>query len=216
MAYDHEEQEQMASIKAWWNQYGNLLTWALTIVLAGYAAWTGWNYYQRTQSTEAAMLYNELQNAVKAKDSTKIQRAAGDLQARYSRTAYAQMSALVAAKSAVDANDLPRAKVALQWVIDNGANAEYKAIARIRLAGILLDEKAYDAGLVLLAAEFPVEFAVDVADRKGDLLVAQDKLAEARTAYQLALDKAQQSNPGRQLIQLKLDALGGTAVKAAA
>jgi len=216
MAYDHEEQEQMASLKAWWNQYGNLLTWALTIVLAGYAAWTGWNYYQRTQSTEAAMLYNELQNAVKAKDSTKIQRAAGDLQARYSRTAYAQMSALVAAKSAVDANDLPRAKVALQWVIDNGANAEYKAIARIRLAGILLDEKAYDAGLALLAAEFPVEFAVDVADRKGDLLVAQDKLAEARTAYQLALDKAQQSNPGRQLIQLKLDALGGTAVKAAA
>jgi predicted negative regulator of RcsB-dependent stress response len=216
MAYDHEEQEQMASIKAWWNQYGNLLTWALTIVLAGYAAWTGWNYYQRTQSTEAAMLYNELQNAVKAKDSTKIQRAAGDLQARYSRTAYAQMSALVAAKSAVDANDLPRAKVALQWVIDNGANAEYKAIARIRLAGILLDEKAYDAGLVLLTAEFPVEFTVDVADRKGDLLVAQDKLAEARTAYQLALDKAQQSNPGRQLIQLKLDALGGTAVKAAA
>ena len=216
MAYDHEEQEQMASLKNWWNQYGNLLTWALTIVLAGYAAWTGWNYYQRTQSTEASMLYNELQNAVKAKDQAKVQRAATDLQDRYVRTAYAQMSALVAAKSAVDANDLTLAKTQLQWVIDKGADAEYKAIARIRLAGILLDEKAYDAGLALLAADFPAEFAVNVADRKGDLLVAQNKLAEARTAYQLALDKAEQKNPGRQLIQLKLDAIGGVAAKAAA
>ncbi len=216
MAYDHEEQEQMASLKAWWNQYGNLLTWALTIVLAGYAGWTGWNYYQRTQSTEASMLYNELQNAVKAKDAAKIQRAATDLQDRYVRTAYAQMSALVAAKSAIDANDLPRAKAQLQWVIDKGADAEYKAIARIRLAGILLDEKAYDAGLALLATDFPSEFAVDVADRKGDLLVAQNKLVEARSAYQLALDKAEQKNPGRQLIQLKLDAIGGAVAKAAA
>ncbi|NDP58577.1 MAG: tetratricopeptide repeat protein [Oxalobacteraceae bacterium] len=216
MAYDHEEQEQMASLKAWWSQYGNLLTWALTIVLAGYAAWSGWNYYQRTQSTQASMLYNELQNAVTAKDNTRIQRAATDLQDRYVRTAYAQMSALVAAKAAVDANDLPRAKVQLQWVIDKGADDAYKAIARIRLAGVLLDEKAYDAGLALLAGDFPAEFAADVADRKGDLLVAQDKLPEARTAYQLALDKAEQKNPGRQLIQLKLDAIGGAAAKAAA
>ncbi|MFT5533966.1 MAG: putative negative regulator of RcsB-dependent stress response [Burkholderiaceae bacterium] len=216
MAYDHEEQEQMASLKAWWNQYGNLLTWALTIVLAGYAAWTGWNYYQRTQSTEAALLYNELQNAVTAKDKAKIQRAATDLQDRYVRTAYAQMSALVAAKSAVEANDLPLAKTQLQFVIDKGVTTDYKAIARIRLAGILLDEKSYDAGLALLAGDFPAGFAVDVADRKGDLFVAQDKLPEARSAYQLALDKAEQQNPGRQLIQLKLDAIGGPAVKAAA
>lgn len=216
MAYDHEEQEQMASLKAWWNQYGNLLTWALTIALAGYAAWSGWNYYQRTQSTQAAMLYNELQNAVTAKDKTRIQRAATDLQDRYVRTAYAQMSALVAAKSAIDANDLPLAKSQLQWIIDKGIDAEYKAIARIRLAGVLLDEKSYDAGLALLAGDFPAEFAADVADRKGDLLVGQNKLPEARTAYQLALDKAEQKNPGRQLIQLKLDAIGGGAAKAAA
>ena len=84
------------------------------------------------------------------------------------------------------------------------------------MAGILLDEKAYDEGLKLLAGEFPAQFATDVADRKGDLLVAQNKLAEARSAYQVALDNAEPKNPGRQLIQLKLDAIGGAPKKAAA
>ena len=215
MAYDLEEQEQMASIKAWWNQYGNIATWALTIVLAAYAGWSLWNYHQRSQSMQATQLFNELQNAVTAKDNAKVQRAAADMQERFGRTSYAQMSALTAAKSAFDANDLKAAKAQLQWVIDKAADAEYKALARIRLAGILLDEKAYDDGLKLLSAEFPVQFAADVADRKGDLLVAQNKLAEARAAYQAALDKSEPKNPGRQMIQLKLDAIGGAPAKAA-
>ena len=216
MAYDLEEQEQIASIKSWWNQYGNLVTWLLISVLAAYAAWSGWNYYQRNQSTQAAQLYEELQKAVTAKDNSKVQRAAADMQDKFSKSSYAQMSALTAAKTAFDANDLKAAKAQLQWVVDNGLDAEYKAIAKIRLAGVLLDEKAHDEGLKLLSGDFPVQFAGIVADRKGDILVAQNKLEAARAAYQLALDKTDQKNPGSQLIQLKLDAIGGAPAKAAA
>jgi predicted negative regulator of RcsB-dependent stress response len=121
------------------------------------------------------------------------------------------MGALIAAKAAFDANDLKGAKTNLQWVIDHGKDDEYKAIAKIRLAGVLLDEKAYDDGLKLLAGDFPAQFAGPVADRKGDILVAQNKVEEARSAYQLALEKTDEKNPGRQLIQLKLDAIGGSA-----
>lgn len=216
MAYDLEEQEQLATIKAWWNQYGNAVTWLLIAALSAYAAWSGWNYYQRNQSAQAAQLYEELQKSVVAKDNAKVQRAASDMQDRFGRTAYAQMSALMAAKVAFDTNDQKIAKTRLEWVIGNGKDEEYKAIARIRLAGILLDEKAYDEGLKLLSGELPTQFASAAADRKGDILVAQDKIAEARAAYQLALEKADQKSPGRQLIQLKLDAIGGAPAKAAA
>ncbi|WP_334187697.1 tetratricopeptide repeat protein [Noviherbaspirillum sp.] len=213
MAYDLEEQEQLATLKAWWNRFGNIAIWALTLALAAYAGWSGWNYYQRNQANQAAQLYDELQKAVTAKDNAKVQRAATDLTGKFGKTAYAQMSALAAAKVAFDANDLKTAKTQLQWVIENGRDAEYKAIAKIRLAGILLDEKSFDEGLKLLAGDFPTQFASAVADRKGDILAAQNKIDEARTAYQLALEKTEQNNPGRQLIQLKLDAIGGAPAK---
>lgn len=215
MAYDLEEQEQIATLKAWWNQYGNLVTWLLIIVLAAYAAWTGWNYYQRNQAAQASALYEELQKAAASGDGAKVQRAASDITAKFSGSAYAQMSALAAAKTAFEANDLKSAKTQLQWVIDHG-DAEYKAIATIRLAGVLLDEKAYDEGLKLLSGEFPQQFAGVAADRRGDILVAQAKLDEARVAYKLALDKIDQRNPARELIQIKLDAIGGAPDKAAA
>jgi predicted negative regulator of RcsB-dependent stress response len=215
MAYDLEEQEQLDSIKAWWTKYGNMLTWVLIAALAIYAAWTGWNYYQRNQALQASQLYEELQKAATAKDHAKVMRAADDMQEKFGRTPYAQMSALVAARSAFDANDPAAAKKQLQWVLEHHRDKEYQAIAAIRLAGIQLDAKEYDAALQTLSGEFPAPFAAAVADRRGDILFAQNKVAEAREAYRQALEKTEQKDPGRQLIQLKLDAIGGAAKAAA-
>lgn len=209
MAYDLEEQEQLASLKAWWDKYGNVSTWVLIAALASYSGWTYWQYHQRNEAGQAAALYEELQNAVQAKDHAKVLRAAGDMESKFGGTAYAPMGALVAAKSAFEANDLKSAKAQLQWAAEHGAD-EFKAVAKIRLAGVLLDEKAYDDALNVLGGEVPAEFAGAVADRKGDILAAQNKLAEARTAYQAALAATDKKNPGRQLIQLKLEAIGGS------
>ncbi len=215
MAYDLEEQEQLATLKAWWGKYGNLISWLVAAALASYAAWSGWNYYQRSQSAKAAALYEEIVKAAEQKDLTKIARASADMKDRFSRTAYAQMAALTAAKAEVDAADMKAAKAELQWTAEHGRGDDFRAIARLRLAGILLDEKSNEEGLKVLSGEFPEEFAALVADRRGDLLFAMGKNDEARAAYQTALDKTEIKNPARQLIQLKLDALGGAPVKAA-
>jgi len=209
MAYDHEEQEQLATLKAWWQRNGNVTSWVLIVALAAYSGWAGWQYYQRTQAAQAGQLYDELQNAIVAKDTAKVQRAASDMQSRFSRTAYAQMASLAAAKMAFDANDLKAAKTQLQWVADHGSE-EYKAIAQLRLAGVLMDEKSYDEALKVLASANVPQFAGAVADRKGDILVAQNKLADARIAYLAALAATSKDNPGRQLIQVKLEAIGGS------
>ncbi len=209
MAYDLEEQEQLAQLKAFWAQWGNILTWLLTIVLAIYAGWQYMEYRNRTASLEASRLYEEVQKAAEAKDSAKILRAAADMQAKFASTSYASMSALLAAKVSYDANDVKSAKAQLGWAAENGKDEELKVVAKLRLAGLLLDEKSYDAALKIVDGAFPPQFAGVVADRKGDILVAQNKLAEARTAYQAALDKSDKQDPARQLIQLKLDALGG-------
>ena len=210
MLFRSEEQEQLATLKAWWNQYGNLVTWVLTAALLAYAGWSGWKYYQRDQTSKGELLYEEIVKAADAKDQAKVSRAAEDIKDKFSSTPYAQMGALTAAKSAFEADDMKAAKAHLQWVLEHGRSDEFKAVARIRLAGVLLDEKAYDDGLKVLDWDFPEQFAALVADRKGDLLFAQNKTDEARKAFQTALDKTEIKNPARQLIQLKLDALGGS------
>jgi predicted negative regulator of RcsB-dependent stress response len=216
MAYDLEEQEQIANFKAFWDRFGNLIMWVLIIALGSYAGYNFWSSHKRTQAAEAAGLYDGLAQAAQANDGAKVQRITADIESKYDGTAYGQMAALAAAKFAFDANDLKTAKAQLQWAIDHG-NDEYKAIARLRLSGVLLDEKAYDQALALLNGDFLPQFAAEVADRKGDVLVAQNKLPEARAAYQAALDKMDKKHPGRQLVQIKLDAIGGApAAKAAA
>jgi predicted negative regulator of RcsB-dependent stress response len=210
MAYDLEEQEQIASFKAFWSKYGNLVTWVLILALGSFAAYNFWNKHQRDQAVEASALYDELTDAVTAKDNAKSQRIASDIQAKYKRTSYAQMSALAAAKTAFDANDLKTAKAQLQWVIDNG-NDEYKSVAGLRLAGVLLDEKNYDGAMKLLNGSFLPQFAAEVSDRKGDVLVAQNKIADARAAYVAALAAMGPKHPGSQLVRIKLEAIGGTA-----
>jgi predicted negative regulator of RcsB-dependent stress response len=210
MAYDLEEQEQIATFKAFWAKYGNLITWILILALGAFAAYNFWNKHQRDQSVAASALYDEMTDAVTAKDNAKAQRIAADIQSKFKRTAYSQMSALAAAKTAFDANDLKTAKTQLQWVIDNGAD-EYKSVAQLRLAGVLLDEKNYDGAMKLLNAEHLPQFAAEVADRKGDVLVAQNKIVDARAAYVAALAAMGPKHPGSQLVRIKLEAIGGVA-----
>jgi predicted negative regulator of RcsB-dependent stress response len=207
MAYDLEEQEQLAEMKAWWNKYGNFILTVITIVLLGFAAYNGWQWYQREQAAQAAGVYGQLEKALAARDADKVGAFAEMLTSKYSGTAYATMAALQAAKVQAETGKVDRARESLQWVIDKSSHGELKAIAQVRLAGVLLDEKKYDEALKVLAGDVPVAQVTAVADRRGDVLVAQNKIDEARAAYTEALAKADAQHPLRQLIQLKLDAL---------
>lgn len=211
MAYNLEEQEQLDNLKATWKKYGNMVTWGLIVALAAYAGWTAWVSRQNSQALQASQLYEEMQKSVVAKNNAKVQAVAEDLKTKFASTSYAPMAALVAAKSAFDASDLKAAKSQLQWVADTSKADEYKALARIRLAGISLDEKAYDEALKQLSGTFPEQFDADVLDAKGDIYVAQNKIEDARTAYKSALEKMSDKSPGRQALQMKLDVIGGVA-----
>ena len=208
-AYDLEEQEQIAEIKSFWNRYGNLIVIAISAALLLIAAWRFWGWYQTSQSAQAATLYTELQRAAGANDAKKVRELAGSLLESYPGSLYATLGALVSAKTHFDAGDLKTARVQLQWVVDKGRDAEVQALARLRLAAVLLDEKAYEEALKVLAAKPPVSFEALFEDARGDVLQAQGKPAEARAAYRAALSKlGGGEEPARELIQLKLDGIG--------
>jgi predicted negative regulator of RcsB-dependent stress response len=209
MSY-HDEQESIEGLKAWWAQWGNATTWIVLVALIASAGWNGWNYWQRHQAAEAAVLYDQVQQAVAAGDRAKISRVAADMEDKFSGTAYAQMTALSTAKALYAAGDEAGAKAQLQWTIDHAKDDEFKQIARLRLASLLLDDKAYEQGLALLGEPQSDAFKGLVANGRGDLLAAEGKRDDARAAYKLALDSLSKNDASaRQLIQFKLDALGG-------
>jgi predicted negative regulator of RcsB-dependent stress response len=121
------------------------------------------------------------------------------------------MGALQAARWYAETGDSAGARTKLQWVVDHAEHAEIVAIARVRLAGVLLDEKKYDEALKVLDGAALTAHATAILDRRGDILLAQNKIDAARSAYRDALEKAAAEHPLRQIIQLKLDALPPTA-----
>lgn len=213
---DLQEQEQLDALKAFWNQYGNLITWALVLVLGAFAAWNGWQYWQREQSQQAAAMFEELDRAAQAGDVEKAGRVFADLKSRYPRTANAEQGGLVAAKVQADKGKADEAKATLAWLGDNAQQDEIKAIARLRLAGLQADAKQYDEALKSLDAVKAEGFEALAADRRGDVLKAQGKAAEALVAYKDAYAKMGEKVDYRRLIEAKLTALGAAPAASAA
>jgi len=208
MAYNQEEQEQLDLVKAWWDQYGKLVLLVVIAALLTFAAFQGWGYYRHQQSIAAVTLYVQLEQAQRSNEAKKVRDVAAEIAGKYASTPYAAMANLAAARAAYSTGEFAEAKTRLQWVIDNGRQDEMRHVARLRLAGILLDEKRYDAALTLLESKSAGAFSALFANLKGDILVAQGRPAEARSAYQFAYDKSGPDSPYRNLIQAKLDALG--------
>lgn len=205
---DLEEQEQIDQLKHFWKQYGNLITWLLIAVLGAYAAWNGYQYWQRTQSQKAAALYDEVDKAAQGGDVAMLERALGDMKDKFGGTTYAQQAALLSARVFAEKGKSDQAKGALQWVADKGDDAGYAVIARLRLAALLADAKSYDDALKALPTNAPKEFEGLVADRRGDILMLQGKTEDAKAAYQQAHKSMPEGSDFGRLVAVKLNALG--------
>ncbi len=205
---DLEEQEQLDQLKHFWNQYGNLITWVLIAVFGSVAAWNGWQYWQRTQSMQASALYEEVNRAVQSGDAARLDRSFADMKDKFGGTVYAHQAGLLVAKTLYEKGNVDGAKAALNWVADKSSDAGYKSLARLRLAGVLVEAKAYDDALKQLEGSFPAEMQPLVADRRGDIYLLQGKKAEAREAFTVAFKGLDERAEYRRLVEVKLNSLG--------
>ncbi len=205
---DLEEQEQLDSVKQFWKRHGSLVTWLLIAALVAYAGWTGWSWWQREQATQAGAMFDELDKAAQSADVVKVVQVFGDLKSRYPKTAFAQQGGLLAAKVQAEKGQADAAQATLEWVGTHATETEYQTIARLRLAGLLLDNKKYDEALKQLDAATATGFDSLVADRRGDVLMAQGKTDDAKASYTKAWQAMDPSIEYRRLIEAKLAALG--------
>ncbi len=216
---DLEEQEQLDQLKHFWNTWGTLISSVLLVVAGSAAAWSGYQYWQGRQATQAAALFDAVDVAARSGDSSRIAQAFGDLKSKYAGTTQAGHAGLTLAKAMQDAGNASGAKDALVWVAEQSSDDGLKALAKLRLSSVLMEQKNYEEALKQVSGSFPSEFAPVVADRMGDIFLLQDKRPDAIAEYTKAYKGFDGGTEYRRLVEIKLNALGvspqGAAVVAA-
>ena len=205
---DLEQQEQLDELKYFWKQYGNAITWFLIVVMGAYAGWNGYQYWQKQQSTKAAALFDEVERAAASGDTAKLERSWNDMKDRFPGTTYAAQSALLAGKTFQQADKPDAALAALKWAAETASDDANTQLARLRLAHLQIQQKAFDDAAKTLTKPFTPAFAGLALDIQGDLFIAQNKSPEAVKAYTEAWSKLEVNNEYRRLVLAKLNALG--------
>ncbi|WP_193049443.1 YfgM family protein [Pseudoalteromonas undina] len=196
------EEQQAEAIKRFFRENGLSLALGVIVGLGGLYGWKAYNQNQITTAEQASDAYTKLV------ESDSVLASADAFISENKDTQYATLAAFVAAKEAVDAQNLDLANEKLSWIVTNVDNAQLKAIATTRLARVQIAQQQYDDALSTLNAPLPEAFIANVAELKGDIYTQQGNKEQARVAYQAAVDAGGlTSNP---LLQIKLDDLAVT------
>lgn len=204
----HNPDDQLASLKAWWQQYGTALIAGVVIGLLLLGGLNYWKQFRAQRAEAASVVYETLLTHLQQGRSDDAAAVAATLVADYAGTPYAGKAALLAARLRFEAQDLAGARQQLEWAVENAREVAVQHSARIRLGHLLLELKEFDAALALTAARDPGGFESEYAELKGDALLAKGDRDGARTAYQTALDKLPPQSPYQALLAMKRDNLG--------
>ncbi|QZO13538.1 YfgM family protein [Pseudoalteromonas piscicida] len=193
------EEQQAEAIKRFFRENGTTIVVGAVLGLGGLYGWKAYNQSQ-IDSAEAAS-----EAFIQVVESDDVLAKSDAFVAANADSNYAVLAAFVAAKEAIDKDDLKLAAEKLTWAADNVANAELKATALLRLARVQASQSQYEQALATLAKPMPEAFKAQLAEIQGDIYLAQGDKDKARSAYQSALEAAKgNSNP---MLQIKLDDL---------
>ncbi len=200
------EEEQVEAIKSWWKENGKSVIGGVVLGLAVVGGGKGWVEYQRVQAENASAYFEGFSQAAFSGDLETAERRGKTLLDEYKGAAYADFAALELAQLQYNAENKDKARAHLQWVLDNSKQEAISQLAKVRLARLMLDMKAYDEASSLTANPAEDAYQGEFLSIQGEVKLAQGDREAARVAFSRALEKGV-SNPG--LIRMKLMGLGG-------
>ena len=202
--YDTEE-ERLDAVKRWWKENGQSTIIGLGLGIAVILGWNYWQEHKKAQAGQSSALYSQLIQAIGTDKKDSAEKLAERLKEQYPKTEYAAYSGLFLAKLKVQQGDVAKAQTILKEIAA-GSNKELSNIAKIRQVRLMLASGEYEQGLQLINDVDPAtssSFSGNYDELVGDLYVALDRLDEARSSYQKALENGYKSP----LLQFKIDDL---------
>lgn len=206
MSYQTEEQ-QLEQIRDFFKANQNVILACVLVFLCAMGIYRYWDWHQTKIKTEASSLYDALLFSASHNEDANIQAYAGKLTNSYPRTVYAQAAQLALAKFFVAKGEWPRAKQALQSVIDHASVPALQQIARLRLARILIQEKNNQQALTLLKVRSDKAYESVVLELEGDIYMLEKNVAQAKLAYEAAQQLVKQKGMNNGILDMKLTKL---------
>ncbi|HMT02620.1 MAG TPA: tetratricopeptide repeat protein [Burkholderiales bacterium] len=207
--FDLYEQEQINKIKYFWKDWGKYIISIFIIIATGYLANFFWNSYNQKQEASVAQLYMQFNEALQNKDVKNVYVITNELEKKYSKNELTILASIKAAVLAYNNKEFDLAIKFLLWASTNTSDKGMESIAKLRLASIYIDQRKFDKALSVLLEKHEPSFDAAYLSTKGDLYIAKGDLVKAREAYKEALQKSSANGGATELLQLKIDVLGG-------
>lgn len=198
MSAHHDEQQDIENAKQLWHSGGKWLFALLVAAALGYLGKVIYTGHIENKQLEAAEAAAQVGN-----DAAKL----AAVQQQYPDSAAAVQASLQTAAARFAEGKYDEAAAAYQWVLGNSKTPLFQAAAAQNLAAVYLQQKKYDQALQAAATPVDAPFQPALSESKGDILAAQGKAAEAKAAYQAALDQLPEAATARQVLQDKINAL---------
>ncbi|MEM7401264.1 MAG: tetratricopeptide repeat protein [Pseudomonadota bacterium] len=206
MAEYETEEQQVEALKEWWKENGFAVLAGAGLGIAALFGWYSWNNHQDNLATQASDIFALVQEAVNKNDATALQEKANMLRADYASTPYASLAMLHNAKAQHDKGDSTATEESLRWVIKNSKQDNVQAVARLRLARLLLAENKIDDAQALIESNMPDAYSSMANEVRGDIFVAKGEIEQAKQAYDQAMQSASGNNV--EFLELKRNDLG--------
>ncbi len=202
------EEEQVEAIKKWWQENGKSIIAGVVIGITAIFGWRAYDSHTAVQAEQASVLYEQMLVAARTNDEENALVYANRIFDDYKSSTYAVFASLMLAKVAAEAGELEEAETHLRWVMGNSSQAEFKHIARLRLARVLIANDKLELATETLNISKPGDFVARYDELRGDIYAKQGKSDEAIKAYEKSLANSKGSGDAQSLLQMKLNDLG--------
>ncbi|MEO7066906.1 MAG: tetratricopeptide repeat protein [Rhodanobacter sp.] len=208
MAFEaYDDYEQNERVQKWLRVNGIPVVVGLIIGLVAIFGWQRWRAHQESNQSAAAQLYQQIQVAAASGNSTLATQNTEQLMKDYPKSAYAVFAVSDRAVQEVQAKQLDKARVSLQWASDHAKEKTLKSLVQLRMARVELAQNDAAKALTVLDAIPKDSYQGLVLELRGDALVKLGRTEDARKAYQTALSTLSEAAPQRGALQMKFDDL---------
>ena len=207
----YDTHEQGERVKSWLRENGSAIIMGLVLAFGLMFGFKQWQAWQTSERQQASAEYQVMSSLLEANNMDAAVSNYEVLKAEYSKSAYTSMAALRMAKARLNAGQQDLAARDFEYAMEHAQPAPVRVIARERLARLNLSQGDTDAALKLLdEAPSTVGFEAQFAEIRGDIYLARGETELAIASYQASLDALGEGVGNRELLKIKLEALGAT------